>query len=152
MVTNSGSATAAVLNFTIPQGPAGASGGGAGGSGSGWGSFASVYHPVAFETYYSVSSAVSNASETSAILTWVPSGCTATTLTAYSQQTNTVKITLRVGMPGSMNATDLACTVSLNSTCTATANVIVPAGSFVDFKIEGGNGTQTAVWTALACS
>src|SRR6185437_9088632 len=51
-VTNSGSASAAVLNFTIPQGAAGANGTG-GGSGSVAGVFSSsMYHAVSFNYYF----------------------------------------------------------------------------------------------------
>src|SRR5260370_1199956 len=46
-VINSGTANAAVLNFTIPQGAPGAGGGGGGGGTSGI-PFASLYHAVSF--------------------------------------------------------------------------------------------------------
>lgn len=151
-VINTGTPTAAILNFTIPQGTAGTSGGG-GTAGAGWGSFASVYHSVSFTTfYYSVSSANSNADEVGPILTWVPAGCTATELSVYSQQDNTIRVSLRAGMPGSMVATSLSCSVATNSSCTSTGTIAIPAGSFVDLKIEGATGTPTPVWTAIACN
>jgi hypothetical protein len=152
VVTNSGTPAAAVLNFTIPQGQAGANGSSGNGSGTGWGSFASTYHSVSFSTsYYSVSNANSSASEQGSVLTWVPSGCTATSLAAYSQQSNTIQVILRTGMPGSMSATSLACTVSTNSSCTSTGTVTIAPGSFVDLQITGPNGLQAPVWTAIAC-
>lgn len=151
-VTNSGSPTAAVLDFTIPQGTPGASGGGTG-SGSGWGSFVSMYHPVSFMTnFYSVSNASANVSEVDAILTWVPSGCTATALAVFSRQRNTIQVTLRVGLPGAMTATSLTCSVDTGASCTATGSVAIPAGSFVDLQIEHPSGSPDAVWTAVACS
>ncbi len=104
-VTNSGTASAAVLNFTIPQGAAGANGtGGGGGGGTSGIPFASMYHAVSFNAfYYSVNNTNSSASEGTAELTWVPAGCTATQLVVYSQQSNAVSVTLRQGLPDSMS-------------------------------------------------
>lgn len=151
-VTNSGTANAAVLNFTIPQGAAGTVGGNGPGGGGG-SSFVSIYHSVSFSThFYSISNTNSSATETATILTWIPAGCTATSLTAYSQQVNTITVKLRMGMPGSMADTEMSCSVSTGSSCTSTASVSVPAGSFLDLNIEGANGQQAAVWTALACN
>jgi hypothetical protein len=142
-----------VLNFTIPQGDPGTSGGSGTGGGAGWGSFASVYHSVSFSTnYYSVSNSNTAVNEPGTVLTWVPSGCTATALAVYSQQGNTIQVTLRAGLPGSMAATSLTCSVSANSSCNATGSVTIPAGSFVDLQIQGPNGTQLPVWTAIACN
>jgi hypothetical protein len=150
-VTNSGTASAAVLNFTIPQGAAGISGGGGGGGTSGI-PFASMYHAVSFNTtYYSVNSATASASETAAVLTWVPAGCTATKLVVFSQQSNTVTVTLRAGLLGSVANTGLSCAASSGGSCTATGSVAVPASGFVDVSITGASGTSAGVWTAVAC-
>lgn len=150
-VTNSGTATAAVLNFTIPQGAPGTSGGGGGGGTSGI-PFASMYHSVSFNTlYYSVNNPNASASETASVLTWVPAGCTATKLVVFSQQSNTVTVTLRAGASGSMANTELSCSASSGGSCTATGSVAVAAGNFVDVSITGASGTSAGVWTALAC-
>jgi Collagen triple helix repeat (20 copies) len=160
-VTNAGTNTAAVLNFTIPQGATGASGSGGTGGGSGTSGipFASTYHAVSFNyVYYSVNNPNSSVSEIgtaaapSSALTWVPSGCTATSLSVFSQQTNTITVTLRVGTPGSMANSSLACTASPNTPCTTTGSVAIPAGDLVDLSITGANGTAAPVWTALTCS
>ncbi|WP_334267757.1 DNRLRE domain-containing protein [Edaphobacter sp. HDX4] len=152
-VTNSGTPTAAVLNFTIPQGAPGTNGSGSSGGGAGEGSFASTYHSVSFSTnYYSVNSANANANELATILTWVPAGCTATTLSVYSQQGNTIQVILRSGLPGAMADTALACSASTNSSCTATGNVSIAAGSFVDLRVQGSSGLAAPVWTAVACN
>lgn len=149
-VVNSGTSTAAVLNFTIPQGATGANSGGSVGSSN---SALSMYHSVSFSTnFYSVSNTNASATETASVLTWIPAGCGATSLTAYSQQVNTITVKMRMGTPSSMTDTDLLCSVSTGSTCTSTVNVPVPSGSFVDLKIEGPNGQQAGVWTALACN
>ncbi|HWW22292.1 MAG TPA: DNRLRE domain-containing protein [Edaphobacter sp.] len=150
-VTNSGTANAAVLNFTIPQGAPGANGTGGGGGTSGI-PFASMYHAVSFNFfYYSVNNANSSATEGAGVLTWVPAGCTATRLVVYSQSTNTLNVKLRQGVPGAMSDTALTCSVAAGSSCTATGSVAVAAGSFVDLNITGASDTAVGVWTALAC-
>jgi hypothetical protein len=159
-VTNSGTSSAAVLNFTIPQGATGAAGSGGSGGGSTSGiPFASMYHAVSdTNLYYSVNNSNSSATETGTVttpasaLTWVPSGCTATTLNVFSQQDNSITVTLRAGASGSLTDTALSCTASSGSSCTATNSVVIPAGSFVDLSITGADGTAAGVWTALACN
>jgi len=158
-VTNSGTNAAAVLNFTIPQGATGAAGTG----GSGSSGVPSVYHSVVggapqYLVYYSVSNSTATATEFASAtlpysaLTWVPSGCTATSLEVYSQQSNTIAVTLRTGAsPAGMADSSLACSAT-GATCTATGSVQVPAGGFIDLSITGASATQGAVWTALACS
>jgi hypothetical protein len=155
-VSNSGTAQAAVLNFGIPQGAAGAAGsGGSGGSSSG--SFAAVFHSVSYATtFYSVNTPNASTNElgtgpTTGVLAWVPLGCTATQLSVYSQQSNTIKVTLRVGLPGAMAATSLACSPATNGSCTATGSVTVAAGDFVDYEIDSASSTAAGVWTALQC-
>ena len=153
-VTNSGTASAAVLNFVIPQGVAGAAGSGTGAGGGTSGiPFASTYHAVSFNfIYYSVNSSTSSASELAPVLTWVPAGCTATELTVFSQQANPITVTLRAGTAGSLADTALACTAASGASCTATGSVAVAAGSFVDLSVSGSNGTPAGVWTAVACN
>jgi hypothetical protein len=151
-VTNSGTANAAVLNFTIPQGAPGVGGGGGGGGTSGI-PFASLYHAVSFNfSFYSVNSANSAASEADSVLTWVPAGCAATQLNVFSRQSNTIIVTLRQGTPGSIADTALACSVAPGSACTATGNVTVAPGSFVDYTVSGASGTAAGVWIALTCN
>ncbi|GGA59855.1 hypothetical protein GCM10011507_09220 [Edaphobacter acidisoli] len=151
-VTNSGTANAAVLNFTIPQGATGANGSGGGGETSGI-PFSSMYHAVSFATsYYSVNNSNASATEGQSVLTWVPAGCTATSLAVYSTQGNTITVTMRQGAPGSMADTALACTASSNASCTVSGSIAVAAGSFVDLSISGANGTAAGVWTALSCN
>ena len=153
-VTNSGSSTAAVLNFVIPQGATGASGSGSGSSSTSTGvPFTSMYHPVSYNTtYYSVNNSNASATETASILTWVPEACTASELTVYSQQSNTLLVTLRSGTPGSMADTALTCSVSSNSSCTSTGSLPIATGSFIDVSITGASGNPAGVWTAVACN
>jgi hypothetical protein len=160
-VTLSGTAQAAVLNFGIPQGATGATGAaGSGGSGSGLssGSFTAVFHAVTGSSgmYYAVNSPNVYTNEngttaTTGVLAWVPLGCTATQLNVYSLQTSTITVTLRTGAPGAMAASTLVCSVSQNSSCTATGSVMVAAGQFIDYQIIGASGTAAPVWTALQC-
>jgi hypothetical protein len=153
VVTNGGTASAAVLNFAIPQGAPGVNGMGGGGGGTSGIPFASMYHAVSFSTnYYSVNNSNASASEDQSVLTWVPAGCTASTLTVFSEQPGTITVTLRQGTPVAMVSTGLACTVSTGSSCTATGSVVVTAGSFVDLGVTGESGTAAGVWTALSCN
>jgi hypothetical protein len=150
MVTNSGTANAAALNFTIPQGAPGTSGGDAGGSGV---QFSSIYHDVSFATaFYSATSTNESASEPASVLTWVPGGCTATQLSVFSQQSNMIKVTLRQGTPGNMADTGMSCSVGTGSACVATTSVTIAAGNFVDFSVGGASGAVAGVWMALACN
>ena len=155
-VTNTGTSQAAVLNFGIPQGIQGAAGTG-GGSGTSSGNFAGVYHAVSFSTtYYSVNLPNASTNEigttsTTGVLAWVPAGCTATQLSVYSQQSNTIVVTLRVGTPGSMANSVLSATVSPNSSVAATGSVTIAAGQFIDYVITSASGTPAGVWTALTC-
>jgi hypothetical protein len=150
-VTNAGTISAAVLNFTIPQGAIGPAGSGSGGVGAI--SLLSMYHAVSFSSfYYSVNSPTSSLAEKGQILTWVPLGCTATTLNVLSQQANPITVTLRAGSSGSLTNTTLACTAAPGMSCAATGSVTISAGSFVDLGISGAGGTSASVWTALACN
>jgi len=150
-VTNGGTANAAVLNFTIPQGAPGSSGGSGGGSGGV--SSAAFYHAVSFSfSYYSVSGGNSSASEADSVLTWVPAGCTASQLSVFSRQSNTISVMLRQGTPGSMADTGLGCSVASGSSCTATGGVAIAAGNFVDFSVSGASGAAAGVWVALSCN
>jgi hypothetical protein len=75
----------------------------------------------------------------------------------YSQQSQAITVTLRVGTPASagvsstMAATVLSCTAGSNASCTATGPVAITAGEFVDYQISSASGTAAGVWTALQC-
>jgi hypothetical protein len=161
-VTNAGSSSAAILNFTIPQGATGPAGSGGSGGGGGFSGVA-VYHSVQNNLnypYYSVNNPNSSATEygltaaSYSALTWVPAGCTATALNVYSEQTNAITVTLRVGpAPSSMADTTLVCSsVTIGTPCSVTGSVAVSAGSFVDLSISGADSSPAAVWTALTCN
>jgi hypothetical protein len=153
-VTNSGTATAAVFNFSLPQGAPGTNGSGSGGSQSLSGiPFVSTLHTVSFNTrYYALNGPGASLNEDPNIVTWVPAACTATRLVAYSQQANPITIALRTGTsPMSLSDSTLTCTVSPNTSCSATSSIPIAASSFVDLGITGANGTNASVWTALEC-
>jgi hypothetical protein len=86
------------------------------------------------------------------VLTWVPAGCTASQISVFSRQSNTINVVLRQGTPGSMADTGLGCSVGSGSSCTATGSVAIPAGNFVDFSVSGASGTAAGVWVALTCN
>jgi hypothetical protein len=152
-VTNSGTSSAAVFNFTIPQG---ADGGTTASAGSPGGIlFASMYHTVSYtNTYYSVNNQNSSANEQAPMtaLTWVPVACTAKALNVYSLQSNSINVTLRAGNPGGMVDTALSCVANSGSSCSSAGNVAIAAGTFVDFSITGSSGNPAGVWTALQCN
>ena len=150
-VTNSGTAAAAVLNFVIPQGAPGS--GGSGPSGAGGNASMGMYHAVSYaNTYYSVVNTNQSASEGAAVLTWVPSGCSATQLVAFSQQAATITVTLRSGAPGAMADSALSCAVSTGQSCTATGAVTVPVGGFLDIGITHPDSVPSGVWVAVSCN
>jgi hypothetical protein len=150
-VVNAGTSSAAVLNFTIPQGPAGAAGGGGSGSGAA-GGLAAMVHQVSYAAlYYAVNNPNQSAVENASILTWVPNGCTATQLQVFSQQGATVTVTLRVGSIGAMADTSLSCQAATGGSCTATGSVVVPAGGFVDLSVAHADSVAQGVWTAVSC-
>lgn len=152
-VTNSGSASAAVLNFGIPQG---AAGGGAGSGGSGTTVVPralAYYHSVSFSTpYNAVNSTANGANETAPVLAWVPQSCTASRLDVYSQQSGTIKVSLRLGStPSLLTSTALACTAATNGSCTVMGAVAVAAGQFMDLYVQNASGTAAPVWMSLEC-
>jgi hypothetical protein len=160
-VTNSGTSSAAILNFTIPQGATDATGSGGGGGGGISG--VAIYHSVQNNLnypYYSVNTPNSSATEygltaaSYSALTWVPAGCTATALNVFSEQNNAITVTLRIGTaPASMADTTLVCSsVTTGSSCTATGSITVSAGNFVDLRISGADNSPAAVWISLTCN
>lgn len=153
-VTNSGTSSAAILNFTIPQGAEGSGSTGSGGEGTSGIPFVSRYHQVNYNaTFLSVNSPDASLTEDAASLTWVPNGCTASQLYVFSQQAQTITVTLRMGLPSSMTSTSLACSpVVSGQSCNVTGSVTVPAGDFVDLQVGGAGGTVAGVWTALVCN
>ncbi|MBW4038346.1 MAG: collagen-like protein, partial [Acidobacteria bacterium] len=152
-VTNSGTAQAAVLNFGVPQGAAGTGSGGGSTPSTSSGSYAAMYHAVSYNTtYYAVNSPNASATEAGgAVLAWVPQGCTATQLQVYSQQTGSIVVTLRSGLPGQLTDTALSCSPATNGSCTVTGSVVIAPGEFMDLQISKSSGTTAGVWTAIEC-
>ena len=117
------------------------------------GTFAAMYHAVSYNTFfYAVNSPNASATETSgSVLAWIPQACTATELDVYSQQSGAITVTLRAGTPGAMQNTALSCSPATNASCTATAAVAIPAGSFLDYQVSAASGSTAGVWTSLQC-
>jgi hypothetical protein len=151
-ITNSGTAQNAVLNFGIPQGATGPPGSGGSGTTTS-GSFAAMYHPASFNyTYYALNSPNAATSESDSVLAWIPQACTATEFDVKSNQSGAITVTLRLGASGTtMQDTALTCTPS-NGSCPALGSVAIPAGSFVDLRIDHSSGTVAGVWTSLTCN
>lgn len=154
-VVNVGTPSAAVLNFSIPQGAVGTSGGGAAsGSGAfGLSGAGTMVHEVSYAaSFYSLSNPNQSLQEASSVLTWVPAGCTATQLNVFSLQGGTITATVRVGSPQAMVDSALSCQVTAGNSCSAVGSVVIPAGGFVDFSVSHSDSTPASVWTALKCS
>ncbi len=152
-VANVGSSSAAVLDFTLPQGATGAPGSGTAGSGSGFSNGLATLHTVSYAAeFYSLSNQNQSASESATTLTWIPAGCTATELQVYSQQAQTITVTLRTGTPAGMADSSLSCQVSVDSTCTVAGSVAISPGTFVDLSVTHPDSNASAVWTALTCN
>jgi hypothetical protein len=151
-ITNSGTQQNAVLNFGIPQGATGPAGSGSGAS-TGGNSFAAMYHPASFNNlYYALNSPNASNTESDSVLAWIPQACTATELDVSSHQSGAVKVTLRLGASAAtMQDTTLSCTPSAGS-CPALGSVAIPAGTFVDLRIDFTSGTVAGVWTSLTCN
>ena len=112
-----------------------------------------MYHAVSYAAqFYSLNNTNQSATETPAVLSWVPNGCTATKLSAFSLQAATITVTLRTGTPGSMADSALSCSVSTGQSCTATGSVSVAAGAFVDIGVYHPDSNPSAVWVALTCN
>ena len=154
-VTNSGTSTAALLNFVIPQGLAGANGGGGTGTAQPLSGipFLSTYHSVSYNNvYYAVNGVAAAYTETPGVLTWVPGSCTANRIVVFSQQENAITVALRMGpSPASMANAGLSCTATQGNSCTGTASIAISTGSFVDISVSGSSGNAAPVWTALEC-
>ena len=115
--------------------------------------FATMYHLVSYSTlYYSVNNTNQSPAESATVLSWVPNGCTATKLVAYSQQAATITVTLRMGTPGVMADTALSCSVAQGKICTGTGSVAVASGQFVELGIKNADANAQPVWTALLCN
>ena len=147
-VTNAGSSTAAVLNFGIPQGPAGTGGS----SPSTQPQMMAMYHAVNYNyAYYATNSPNSSATETAPVLAWVPRACTASRLDVYSQQSGAIRVTLRIGSASLLNSTVLTCSPASNGSCSITGSVAVAAGQFMDLYIQFASATTAGVWTSVEC-
>jgi collagen type VII alpha len=112
-----------------------------------------MYHAVSYAaTYYSIANTNQAAGESTAVLTWVPAGCSATRLDVFSQQGATITVALRVGMPGAMADSALSCQVSTGKSCSAAGAVAVPAGGFMDVGITHADSNPVGVWTVVTCN
>ena len=152
-VTNRGTSSSAIFDFTIPQGAPGSSGSGSGSSSTTSALPISTIHSVSYNaTFYSLTNSNQSPSETSPVLTWIPPGCIATALAVYSQQAATITVTLRTGTPGAMSDSALSCAVSQNQTCTASGSVHIAPGTFADVGITHPDSNPSSVWLALTCN
>ena len=107
--------------------------------------------------YYSVTSSTASSTESAAVLTWVPLGCTVSSLNVYSQLMAQTTLTLRAfATLTSYASVLLTCTVAAgpaSTTCSVPDGTQVTAGYFIDYSIVSENGpTNPVIWTALTCN
>ena len=149
-VSNSGSGSAAVLNFGLPQGATGSSSGGT--STAVVPRVPAIYHAVNYNSlYYAINSSAGSATETAPVLAWTAQACTASRLDVYSQQSAPIKVTLRVGTASALTSTVLACTAASNASCSITGSVAVLAGQFMDLYVQFASSATAGVWMAVEC-
>lgn len=149
-VNNSGTASAAVLNFGIPQGATGSTSNPSPAASAP--RVPAIYHAVNYNSlYYAVNSGAGSATETAAVLAWTAQACTASRLDVYSQQSSSIKVTLRVGTSATLSSTALSCTASPNASCSSTGAVSVTAGQFMDLYVQFSSANTAGVWMAVEC-
>ena len=114
---------------------------------------AAVYHSVSYAAnYYSINTTNGSASENASVLAWMPRACSATRLDVFSQQSGSIRVTVRVGTPGNLADTALSCYPSSpTGSCSVTGAVAVSAGQFLDLRVDYPSGTAAGVWTAVEC-
>jgi Collagen triple helix repeat (20 copies) len=153
-VTNSGSSSAAIFNFTIPQGAVG-------GSSNKGIPFTTTAHSVGLDQYFNpVQSYAALLTPADNDFTWVVDQCTIPNITVYSKYSENLIVDLQYNTSGAGAGTTslgMACAVAANgNSCTATGPVTVNAGSFLIFYVTGPGGILPTgagtIWTAFSCS
>lgn len=153
-VVNIGTSSAAVLNFSIPQGEAGTSGGAsAAGAGATFASVHVVTGGAVGNTYYSPYANAAGTTETGAVLAYFPTACSISTVSFYSLSTQDETVLFRVGTsPSAMsNASVGTCTVKANAATTCTGPGALSANSFLGFRVTATITTATYLWSSFSC-
>ena len=143
-VTNSGSATAAVLNFVLPGGS---------GGGTGTALFSSIHTVQASgqgTAYYGLLTDVRSTNEAFAVLSYLPATCHLNTIDIYNSGPAAATVEIRTGTPGNL-ATSSTCSVAANGLTACNGPGLLGANSFLDMRISSGVNFTTSFWTNLQC-
>jgi hypothetical protein len=149
-VTNSGTSSAAILNFTIPRGDAGTGGGASGGA------VFTALHPVtgglSGMTYYNPVNDERANSEGALQMAYFPA-CTVSGLKFKNTSSSAVTVDFRTGTaPGSMaTVSGATCTVAANAITTCTGPGALSADSLMDFKMTTSAAGPLYVWSSFTC-
>jgi hypothetical protein len=151
VVTNVGTATNVQLDFTIPQGVAGASGG----TGAGSGVYTTVHSvassPNGLQVYSPLVDAHSS-SDAFNLLGWLPSTCNIATVQVYNSSSTDASFEIHTGTPGHMAVTSAGtCTATAGATTTCTGPGTLGSNNFVSFGITSASSVTTYLYTQFAC-
>ncbi|WP_222829258.1 DNRLRE domain-containing protein [Terriglobus saanensis] len=147
-VTNSGTSSAAVLNFVLPAG------GGASAGGAAYSSIHTVTGGVGANVFYSPMADLKASTETSTVLGYLGQACTVNAVDIYNSATTSASVDIRTGTaPGAMALASgvTTCTALAGKTTACPGPGALPAGSFIDLKIVPGTSTSTFVWSSFVC-
>jgi len=145
-VTNSGTSSAAVFDFTLP------SGGTSGGSG-GYSTVHTVTGGAGGNLYYSPMSDLKGTTETSSVIGFFGQACKIATISFYTATTNAM-IDIRTGtLPtGLALASGLSsCFIMTGQTTSCTGPGSLAANTFMDFKISAGTNSTSYIWSSFVC-
>jgi hypothetical protein len=147
-VTNSGTSSAAVLNFVLP------SGGGSGGGGVGYSSVHTVTGGAGANLYYSPMADLKGSTESYAVLGYLGQACTVGTVNIYNGAGTNASVDIRTGpAPGSLAMASgvTTCTALAGKTTACPGPGALSAGSFMDLKIVPVTTATTFVWSSFVC-
>jgi len=122
--------------------------------------FTTVARTLTTDSYFNPLQALSSPTADDNIFTWVPVGCTISTLQVYSKYNEDLLVDLQFntsGAPAATSTTGLFCTVLANgNSCTATTPATISAGTFLIFYITQSDGTTPpagtgVIWTSFGC-
>lgn len=151
VVTNVGTPTAVLLDFTIPQGAAGT-----GGSGGGAGVFTTVHTVAPMNAGLQVYSPLvdgHSAGDAFNVLGYLPGTCNLNTVVVYNAAPAEAKFEIHIGTPGSMALTAAGtCTLKANSATTCTGPGTLGSSNFISFGITSETSFTSYVYTQFACN
>jgi hypothetical protein len=147
-VTNIGTDTAVLLDFTIPQG--------AGGSGAGGGVYTTV-HTVAPASdglqIYSPLADGHGAAEAFNLDAYLPAACNISSVQVYNASGTDATLEIHIGTPGAMNVTAAGtCTVRAGGATNCPGPGLLGSNNFLSFGITGSSASSSYLYTQFSCN